>query len=135
MEEKDRGRAFLFSKYYGFIDNEDEDGDYQIYSDGSGYYHGSDGSEGHIYSDGTGRFRGADGSTGHRNSDGSGYRSRIRIVTLLGLSFASGSVGGLISMYLFRHKTQKDYFTVGMPLIIVTQIVVLFYVMNAGWYS
>ena len=73
MEEKDRGRAFLFSKYYGFIDNEDEDGDYQIYSDGSGYYHGSDGSEGHIYSDGTGRFRGADGSTGHRNSDGSGY--------------------------------------------------------------
>ena len=91
MEEKDRGRAFLFSKYYGFIDNEDEDGDYQIYSDGSGYYHGSDGSEaqiysdgsgyfhgadgseGHIYSDGTGRFRGADGSTGQRNSDGSGY--------------------------------------------------------------
>ena len=44
-------------------------------------------------------------------------RSRIRIVTLLGLSFAGGSVGGLISMYLFRHKTQKDYFTVGMPLI------------------
>ena len=60
-------------------------------------------------------------------------RSRIRIVTLLGLSFAGGSVGGLISMYLFRHKTQKDYFTVGMPLIIVTQIVVLFYAMNTGW--
>ena len=60
-------------------------------------------------------------------------RSRIRIVTLLGLSFAGGSVGGLISMYLFRHKTQKDYFTVGMPLIIVMQIVVLFYTMNTGW--
>lgn len=60
-------------------------------------------------------------------------RSRIKIVTLLGLSFAGGSVGGLISMYLFRHKTQKDYFTVGMPLIIVMQVVVLFYVMNAGW--
>ena len=60
-------------------------------------------------------------------------RSRIKIVTLLGLSFAGGSVGGLISMYLFRHKTQKDYFTVGMPLIIVMQVVVLFYLMNAGW--
>ena len=60
-------------------------------------------------------------------------RSRIKIVTLLGLSFAGGAVGGLISMYLFRHKTQKDYFTVGMPLIIVMQVVVLFYVMNAGW--
>ena len=60
-------------------------------------------------------------------------RSRIKIVTLLGLSFAGGSVGGLVSMYLFRHKTQKDYFTVGMPLIIVMQVVVLFYLMNAGW--
>ena len=60
-------------------------------------------------------------------------RSRIKIVTLLGLLFAGGSVGGLVSMYLFRHKTQKDYFTVGMPLIIVMQVVVLFYLMNAGW--
>lgn len=61
------------------------------------------------------------------------HRSRIRIVTLLGLSFAGGSIGGLISMYLFRHKTQKDYFTAGMPLIIIMQIVVIFCVMNAGW--
>jgi uncharacterized membrane protein YsdA (DUF1294 family) len=47
------------------------------------------------------------------------HRSRIRIVTLLGLSFAGGSVGGLIAMYLLHHKTQKDYFTVGMPMIII----------------
>ena len=53
------------------------------------------------------------------------HRSRIRIVTLLGLS-----VGGLIAMYLLHHKTQKDYFTVGMPMIIIMQVVVLFYVMN-----
>ena len=58
------------------------------------------------------------------------HRSRIRIVTLLGLSFAGGSVGGLISMYLLHHKTQKDYFAVGMPLIIIMQVVVIFYVMN-----
>lgn len=58
------------------------------------------------------------------------HRSRIRIVTLLGLSFAGGSVGGLIAMYLLHHKTQKDYFTVGMPMIIIMQVVVLFYVMN-----
>lgn len=61
------------------------------------------------------------------------YRARIRIVTLLGLSFAGGSVGGIIAMYLLHHKTQKDYFTVGMPLIIIMQVVVLFYVMNVGW--
>lgn len=56
-----------------------------------------------------------------------------RIVTLLGLSFVGGSIGGIIAMYLLRHKTRKDYFTVGLPLIIVMQIVLLFYVMNAAW--
>ena len=60
------------------------------------------------------------------------HRSRIRIVTLLGLSFTGGSAGGLIAMYLLHHKTQKDYFTVGMPLIIIMQVIVLFYVMNIG---
>ena len=58
------------------------------------------------------------------------HRSRIRIVTLLGLSFAGGSVGGLIAIYLLHPKTQKDYFTVGMPMIIIMHVVVLFYVMN-----
>ena len=58
------------------------------------------------------------------------HRSRIRIVTLLGLSFAGGSVGGLIAIYLLHHQTQKDYFTVGMPMIIIMHVVVLFYVMN-----
>lgn len=61
------------------------------------------------------------------------HRSRIRIVTLLGLAFVGGSLGGLLAMYLFRHKTKKDYFTVGIPLIIVMQIVVLFYLINASW--
>lgn len=58
-------------------------------------------------------------------------RSRIRIVTLLGLSFIGGSIGGIVAMYTFRHKTKKDYFTVGEPLIIIMQIFLLFYLMNA----
>lgn len=61
------------------------------------------------------------------------HRSRIRIVTLLGLSFLGGSFGGLLAMYLLRHKTKKDYFTIGIPLIIVMQIIVLFYIMNIPW--
>lgn len=56
--------------------------------------------------------------------------SRIRIVTLLGLAFAGGSIGAIIAMYLFNHKTSKDYFAVGIPMIIVTQLVVLFFLMN-----
>ena len=33
-------------------------------------------------------------------------------------------------MYVFRHKTKKDYFTVGIPLIMVMQVVVIFFLMN-----
>ena len=59
-------------------------------------------------------------------------RQRVRIVTLLGLAFIDGSVGALIGMYGFHHKTKKAYFTVGVPLILLMQVVVLFYVMNMG---
>ena len=58
------------------------------------------------------------------------HRTRIRIITLLMLAFIGGSIGGLIAMYAFRHKTQIDYFTVGVPLILLMQIVVIFYLMN-----
>lgn len=61
------------------------------------------------------------------------HRSRIRIVTLLGVAFNGGSVGGLMAMYLLHHKTKKDYFTVGIPLIMIMQVVVAFYILNAGW--
>ena len=59
-------------------------------------------------------------------------RQRVRIVTLLGLAFIGGSVGALIGMYGFHHKTKKAYITVGVPLILLMQVVVLFYVMNMG---
>lgn len=59
-------------------------------------------------------------------------RQRVRIVTLLGLAFIGGSVGAMIGMYGFHHKTKKAYFTVGVPLILLMQVVVLFYVMNMG---
>ena len=57
-------------------------------------------------------------------------RSRIRIVTLLLLAFFGGSIGGLIAMYLFHHKTKKDYFVIGLPLMIIMQLFVIFYMMN-----
>lgn len=55
---------------------------------------------------------------------------RIRIVTLLGLTFIGGSIGALIGMYAFRHKTRKNYFYVGVPMMLVMHIVVIFYFMN-----
>ena len=52
-------------------------------------------------------------------------KSRIRILTLLGLAFMGGSVGALLGIYILRHKTKVDYFTVGIPLIMVMQGVAL----------
>ena len=57
-------------------------------------------------------------------------RSRIRISVLLFLAFAGGSIGALIAMYAFRHKINIDYFTVGVPLTLIMQIIVIFYLMN-----
>ena len=58
------------------------------------------------------------------------HRSRIKIVTLLGLSFIGGSIGALLAIYLLHHKTKKDYFTVGIPIIMIMQVIVLFYLLN-----
>lgn len=58
------------------------------------------------------------------------HDSRISIFTLLSLAFIGGSVGAISSMYTFRHKTQKPYFYIGVPLIMGMQIFVLFFVQN-----
>lgn len=56
-------------------------------------------------------------------------KNRIRIVFLIFLSIIGGSVGGLLSMFIFNHKTRVDYFIYGLPLIILMQVflLVLFY--------
>ena len=52
-------------------------------------------------------------------------KNRVRIATLLGLAFLGGEIGGLIAMRLFRHKTNKEYFTIGLPLILIMHLVIL----------
>lgn len=55
---------------------------------------------------------------------------RIKNGSLLALSFMGGAVGGLFAMKIFRHKTQKTYYKVGLPLMILMQVLVLVYIMN-----
>ena len=57
-------------------------------------------------------------------------KSRIPIITLLGMAFAGGSIGGLAAMYGFHHKTKKAYFTIGVPLMLLMQFMVLLYLVN-----
>lgn len=48
---------------------------------------------------------------------------RIPEATLLGVAAAGGSIGALLAMQLFRHKTQHLKFSLGIPLMLAVQIV------------
>lgn len=48
---------------------------------------------------------------------------RIKESTLFILVLLGGGIGGIVGMYTFRHKTQKNYFKYGFPIIIVIQII------------
>lgn len=50
---------------------------------------------------------------------------RIREATLMSIAAFGGSVGILAGMYIFRHKTRHRKFTLGVPLILAAQIVLL----------
>lgn len=56
---------------------------------------------------------------------------RIRVSTLLALAAAGGSPGALLAMHLFHHKTRKKKFTIGIPLMLLAQIVLLFLLTKA----
>lgn len=46
---------------------------------------------------------------------------RIPERTLMTVAALGGSLGSLLGMYLFRHKTRHRKFTVGIPLILCAQ--------------
>ena len=52
---------------------------------------------------------------------------RIPEKTLFLLSLLGGSLGSLLGMYTFRHKTKHWYFRYGFPLILLTQLVLIGY--------
>ena len=52
---------------------------------------------------------------------------RIPEGTLLMIAILGGGVGGILGMYTFRHKTKKMKFTVGMPTILISEIVLIIY--------
>ena len=54
------------------------------------------------------------------------------MLALLLVAALGGSVGCLIGMYLFRHKTRHLKFTLGIPLILAAQCFVVVLVMALG---
>ena len=57
------------------------------------------------------------------------HQWRIKEATLILMSFLGGALGGIIGMSLFRHKTRKPKFFIGVPLALICNIatVVLIY--------
>lgn len=55
---------------------------------------------------------------------------RIPEATLMGVAALGGSIGSLAGMYLVRHKTQHPKFTVGIPVILVIQIILAFWLIK-----
>ena len=57
-------------------------------------------------------------------------RWRIPEATLMGVAALGGSVGSLIGMYTVRHKTKHIKFTLGIPVILILQLALAFYLMR-----
>ena len=49
-------------------------------------------------------------------------RWRIPERTLFGSALLGGSIGAILGMYTFRHKTKHLKFTLGIPAILIAQI-------------
>lgn len=58
---------------------------------------------------------------------------RIPEATLFIIAIIGGSIGSLLGMHIFRHKTRHRSFTIGMPVILVIQIIfVLILIFQVG---
>jgi uncharacterized membrane protein YsdA (DUF1294 family) len=53
-------------------------------------------------------------------------RWRVPEIALLSGAALFGSFGALLGMFLFRHKIRKPLFFVGIPLLLIVQVVMLY---------
>jgi len=54
---------------------------------------------------------------------------RIPEATLFLVAIIGGSLGSILGMYTFRHKTRHRIFTIGMPIILIIQVALIVAVM------
>ncbi len=58
---------------------------------------------------------------------------RIPEGTLIMITVLGGGIGTLIGMYTFRHKTKKLKFTVGIPTILITEVIIIIMIITDLW--
>ena len=52
---------------------------------------------------------------------------RIPEATLFTIAIIGGSIGSILGMFTFRHKTRHWYFLYGLPAILILQLVLAFF--------
>ena len=57
---------------------------------------------------------------------------RIPESTLFIIAIIGGSIGSILGMYTFRHKTRHWYFVYGMPAILLLQLAVIFFITHSS---
>ena len=63
-----------------------------------------------------------------RRAENHGWR--ISEKALLADAFLLGAVGALLAMYSFRHKTSHKKFKIGVPLCLIINIAIIFYLVK-----
>lgn len=58
------------------------------------------------------------------------HKYRIKESTLFAISLIGGSIGGIIGMQVFRHKTLKSIFKYGLPIVLLFQIIIYIIIKN-----
>ena len=58
---------------------------------------------------------------------------RISEKTLFSLALMGGSIGGILGIYTFRHKTKHLKFTLGFPIIFLFQLISIFLFLNCNF--
>ena len=58
------------------------------------------------------------------------HKNRVPEKVLFLIAIIGGSFGSILGMYAFRHKTKHVSFVIGMPVIIIIQLVLVYFVIH-----
>lgn len=60
---------------------------------------------------------------------------RVPEATLFLIALIGGAAGSLLGMYVFRHKTLHRKFTIGIPVILLLQIIIILFLMFGPFFN
>lgn len=58
------------------------------------------------------------------------HKNRVPEKVLFLIAIFGGSLGSILGMYAFRHKTKHVSFVIGMPVILIIQLVLVYFVIH-----